>query len=95
MRLNEVKFTGTLKIVDGVGLVREIDPESPRYVGAPTSEMDAAWDEIIYRMILVPFMTVVNTHTCIALNLFLTEKEMEGNQDGASPDPETGLYVAM
>ncbi|KAM7220100.1 protein of unknown function (DUF3328) domain containing protein [Rhypophila decipiens] len=73
-----VKFTGGLKIVDGVGLVREIDPTLPVYVGTPSPELDAAWEDIVQ-----------------PLNVFLTEKELEGDTDGTSPDPETGLYVAM
>ncbi|KAK3312965.1 hypothetical protein B0H66DRAFT_538051 [Apodospora peruviana] len=73
-----VKFTGGLKILDGVGLVREIDSTLPAYVGTPSPELDAAWEDIVQ-----------------PLNVFVTEKELEGDTVGTSPDPETGLYVAM
>jgi hypothetical protein len=49
LAMKQVKFTGTLKIVDGVGLIREIDPTLPAYVGTPSPEMDTAWKEIIHR----------------------------------------------
>jgi len=47
--MKQVKFTGGLSIVDGVGLVREIDPSHPPYVGPPSPEMDKAWDAIVGR----------------------------------------------
>ena len=47
--MKNVKFTGTLKIVDGIGLIRETNPLLPEYVGSPTPEIDAAWDDIIHR----------------------------------------------
>lgn len=96
--MKPVKFTGGLKIVDGVGLVREIDPSHPPYVGPPSPEMDNAWDAIVGRRSSLPIMhqlTRLLTELRSALNIFLTKEELEGDTRGTSPDPETGLYVAM
>jgi len=53
---HEVRFTGGLGIKDGVGLYREVDPKQIAYVGTPSSEIDAAWNDLIYRIHL-PFAT--------------------------------------
>lgn len=47
--MKQVKFTGGLKIVDGVGLVREINTTLPAYVGPPSPEIDDAWEKIVHR----------------------------------------------
>jgi hypothetical protein len=47
--VKEVTFTGGLRIKDGVGLIREVDPTQTPYVGTPSLEIDAAWHELIHR----------------------------------------------
>jgi hypothetical protein len=94
--MKQVTFTGTLKIEDGVGLVREVNSSGPNYVGTPSPEMDAAWEDIVFRKSSKSsIFSEVKLTIITALNLFVTEQELEGNLEGTSPDPETGLYVAM
>ncbi|KAK8915308.1 hypothetical protein VCV18_010854 [Metarhizium anisopliae] len=76
--MKQVKFTGGLKIVDGVGLVREINTTLPAYVGPPSPEIDDAWEKIVH-----------------PLNIFVSERELGGDLEGTTPDPETGLHVAI
>jgi hypothetical protein len=42
-----VKFTGGLELNETGKLHRIIDPGQPQYVGPPTPEIDAAWDELM------------------------------------------------
>ena len=52
LKTKEVRFTGGLRIVEGVGLIRETDPSLPAFVGAPSPNIDAAWEDIVNRPFL-------------------------------------------
>ncbi|KAJ5689014.1 hypothetical protein N7462_003406 [Penicillium macrosclerotiorum] len=47
IQLHQVQFTGGLELNETGKLHRIIDPEQPQYVGPPTPEIDAAWDELM------------------------------------------------
>ncbi|KAJ5890475.1 uncharacterized protein N7473_006703 [Penicillium subrubescens] len=47
IQLHQVKFTGGLELNETGKLHRIIDPGQPQYVGPPTPEIDAAWDELM------------------------------------------------
>lgn len=48
IELEEVRFTGGIK-ENKEGFYREIDPSQPQYVGAPSPEIDKAWEDLYFR----------------------------------------------
>jgi hypothetical protein len=47
LKLQKVKFTGSLNFDENGTLFRTIEPGVPQYVGEPNAEIDAAWDNLL------------------------------------------------
>jgi hypothetical protein len=47
IQLHQVQFSGGLELNETGKLHRIVDPERPQYVGPPTPEIDAAWDDLM------------------------------------------------
>jgi hypothetical protein len=46
--LQQVRFTGGVSVTENGTLYRLIDPRLSQYVGEPSSEIDEAWDDLVY-----------------------------------------------
>lgn len=47
IQMQKVKFLGNIIVNETGGFEVVLDLESPRYVGHPTRELDAAWDRLV------------------------------------------------
>ena len=52
IRMQKAKFYGGVIVNETSQFEVVLDPNSPRYVGHPTRELDAAWDQLVGKLFL-------------------------------------------
>jgi hypothetical protein len=94
MTYKTVKFEATLKYNETGGIYRPIT--YPAYVGDPSPEIDANWEELLGGMLLGPTLCNRLLITAKASTVFITPEEKEHwGKDDEYLDPDTGMYLAV
>jgi hypothetical protein len=91
--LRQIRFTSGLKYNENHTLYRTFDPNGPKFVGTPSTEIDDAWFDIMGSTYACGSDTSNSALKCFAVqDVFITSNEMQKTGENYSFDNETSLY---
>ncbi|KAJ6437216.1 hypothetical protein O9K51_10187 [Purpureocillium lavendulum] len=61
IRMQKAKFYGGVIVNETSQFEVVLDPNSPRYVGHPTRELDAAWDQLVGKLFLRKYVALTKS----------------------------------